>query len=335
METHKYLVVQTAFIGDCILTLPLVQKIFEKNNNVKIDILTTPQCKEIFELSPYVNEIIIYDKKNKHKSLKDTYFYAKQLSKKNYDIIVSPHRSFRSSILSFLIGGKERISFDKSSFSFLYTKKVKYQANKHEIQRNLSLLSCNLEDNDLKKLKCNLILEKNFIEKYTKDERKKIAIAPGSVWETKRYPLNYFIEIIDFLMKNEYIIFLIGSNSEKYLANKIKEYYPKIIDLTGELTLKETFYLLKDIDLLIANDSAPTHMGALMDINVLTLYCSTVPEFGFYPFNEKGYYLSESISCKPCGIHGYKSCPQKHFKCALELTPMKVINKINQIIYES
>lgn len=332
METLRYLIIQTAFIGDCILTLPLIQKIIETNNNIIIDVLTTPPAKEIFELSPYVDNIFVYDKRKDHKGIIHLFKYAKKLQKFYYDKIITPHRSFRSSLISFLSKAKETVSFDKSSLSFLYDKRVKYQSNFHEVLRNFSLISYFPDINEIKNLSWNLKLEQNFIQKFYQGDKKKITIAPGSIWFTKRYPIKYFIEIVDFLLKNEYIIFIIGSKSEKQLALEIKNKYPEVIDLVGDLTLKETFYLLKDVDLLIANDSAPTHIGALLDINVITLYCSTVPEFGFFPFNKNGYYLSVDIDCKPCGIHGHKNCPKNHFNCAWELKPYLVIDLIKQIL---
>ena len=74
--------------------------------------------------------------------------------------------------------------------------------------------------------------------------------------------------------------------------------------------------LLKHSKILISNDSAPTHLGVCADIPVLTLYCSTVPDFGFYPYNNRSRWLSYAdLTCKPCGIHGYEACPLKHFQC--------------------
>ena len=69
------------------------------------------------------------------------------------------------------------------------------------------------------------------------------------------------------------------------------------------------------------------------DAKVLTIYCSTVPEFGFYPYNKKSAWIGvEKLECKPCGIHGFKKCPEGHFKCAELLTPKEVIQKMEKMI---
>jgi len=335
METHKYLIIQTAFLGDCILTLPLIQKIYELYNNSIIDVITTPQGSEIFKLSPYLNNIFIFDKRNANKGFNNILKFARDIRKNNYDTIISPHRSARTALLSFFIHSKERISFDKSSLSFLYTNRVKYLKNIHEIQRNLKLIGLDISKDELKKIHLNLNfsdLDTRKVDNILMNKNKTCAIAPGSVWKTKEYPIEYYYKIIDFLFKNEYIVYIIGSKSEKLLANKILENFGSVIDLTGQLTIRESIYFLSKVNLLIANDSAPTHMGSIVNTNVLTLYCSTIPEFGFFPFNEKGYYLSLDLDCKPCGIHGHQKCPKGHYNCAYQLNPEIVINKIREII---
>ncbi len=70
-----------------------------------------------------------------------------------------------------------------------------------------------------------------------------------------------------------------------------------------------------------------------VDIPVLMLYCSTVPEFGFYPYNDKSFSLSyNDLKCKPCGIHGYDNCPLGTFECAIKLKPAVVMEKIYEIL---
>ena len=108
----------------------------------------------------------------------------------------------------------------------------------------------------------------------------------------------------------------------------------EVVHITaGEFSFIETIELLKSSSLLICNDSAPTHLGVCADIPVLTIYCSTVPQFGFYPYNMKSDYISyDNLSCKPCGIHGYSSCPLGTFDCAKLLVPDLVIEKAEKIL---
>ena len=101
----------------------------------------------------------------------------------------------------------------------------------------------------------------------------------------------------------------------------------------GDFSLIYTIELLKNTSLLICNDSAPTHLGMCADIPVLTIYCSTVPQFGFYPYNKKSDFISyDNLFCKPCGIHGFNKCPLDTFDCAKLLLPNLVIEKAEKLL---
>ncbi|MBN2572661.1 MAG: glycosyltransferase family 9 protein [Ignavibacteriales bacterium] len=336
--TQKILIIQTAFLGDAILTLPLVQKVYELNGNTSIDILTIEQNRFIFESSPYVSNVIILDKKKKHRNIFKTLRFAKKLRKNKYTKIISPHRSFRTSIIVWALKVKESIGFYTSAFNFVYKTLIKYRIDYHEVQRNLSLLNnASLVQNW--KILPKIIVSKEVIDKVKQfikylSEKKYIAIAPSSVWYTKTYPKEYYIRIINDLIEKGFFIFLIGGTDDKNYCEGIKNLFPdNIISTAGSFNVIETIELLKYCQLLICNDSAPTHMGMCADIPVLTIYCSTVPSFGFYPYNGKSKYLSyDELICKPCGIHGYKKCPIKTYDCAYLLTPERILHSVYQML---
>jgi heptosyltransferase II len=336
---EKILVIQTAFLGDAILTLPMIQKLDEMYPMSEIDVLSIPSTKEIFGASPYINEVLVIDKKGKEKSVFALFKYAGDLQERKYTRIFSPHRSLRTSLIVMQSGAKETTGFDNSAFKHVYKNLVVYKEYHHEVQRNLDLIGYKYENEGWRilpeikvpvssKEKVELFLSKNKIyEPY-------YTIAPGSVWETKRYPEEYFIEIMKHLVDIGLPILLIGGKKEKELCEKMASLFPgKAWSAAGKMSITETIFLLGKSILLISNDSAPVHMGMCVDIPVLGLYCSTVPDFGFYPYNYKSSFLSYSdLSCKPCGIHGYKECPLTHFECGKRLLPGAVISKIMEMV---
>ncbi|MBN1638925.1 MAG: glycosyltransferase family 9 protein [Ignavibacteriales bacterium] len=336
--SEKILIIQTAFIGDAILTLPLVQKINEIYSNITIDVLTIQQNSLIFESSPFVNNVIIFNKRKEHKSIIKTIKLAKKLKSNNYTKVISPHRSFRTSLIVWALKVKNSVGFDISSMSFVYKKIVKYRLDYHEVQRDLSLLE---NDDLIKNWKILPVIktERKILEKiqlFVKSitNRKIIAIAPASVWFTKTYPKDYFVKIINELIAKGFFIVLIGGENDKKYCCGIKNLYnDNIISTAGDFNIIETIELFKYCELLVCNDSAPTHMAMCANIPVLTIYCSTTPNFGFYPYNERSQYLSyEDLECKPCGIHGHKKCPIKTFRCAHLLSPQKIITYIHQML---
>jgi len=338
MNEKNILVIQTAFIGDAILTLPLIQEISKRNPNSKIDVIAIPSTEEIFKLSPFVNRIIIFDKKGSQKSFLSLLKFISRIKKNEYQVVYSPHRSIRTSLIVLLSGIKNSFGFNTSAISFAYKNIIKYDSEIHEVARNLSLLNT-FDYVEKWKIIPEIFINSEIVEKIKKlliisNGRKVAVIAPGSVWQTKRYPVEHYKKIIEFLTTKNFFIVLIGGKQDKQICDSLLNINDNsVASFAGKLTLTESIELLKKSVLLICNDSAPTHMGMLADIPVITIYCSTSPSFGFYPYNNKSDFVSyNDLNCKPCGIHGHNLCPIKTFDCGYKLLPEEIINKIQRLV---
>lgn len=339
MNSEKILFIQTAFIGDAILTLPALQKLKEMYPDYLIDVICIPESKEIFKSNPSVNDVIVLDKKGIHKSLLSTLRFAQELKKNNYVKLYSSHRSFRTSLMILSLGIKESFGFDNSTLKHAYKNLATYNLSKHEVQRNLDLIEFGYNDESWK-IKPEIISDdsaKHKISSYLNEHKIDsgfLVIAPGSVWETKKYPDKYFEEIINYLTVKKYQVVLIGGIKDKELCSSfVKNNSAYVFDTSGLFTIVESVELLKHAKLLISNDSAPTHMGMAADIKVLTIYCSTVSNFGFYPYNLKSRFVSyDELDCKPCGIHGYDRCPIKTFDCGEKLKPTTIITILLEML---
>jgi len=334
----KILIIQTAFPGDALLTLPFIQELKKNNPNYIIDVLCIPVTAEIFAASHYVNESIPLDKRGKQKSFFAFFKFIKSIKSNNYNIVYSPHRSFRSALIALNVSAKESYGFDNSSFKFAFRSLVKYDYSAHEVKRNLEFLDGSYNEDKWKiipEVTVSAESEKK-VNKFLSDSgiKRFIAIAPGSVWATKKYPAKYYEQITSYFGELGFGIILVGGKEDKDLCESIKVESKKSIFISaGEFSFIETIGLLKHSSLLICNDSAPTHLGVCADIPVLTIYCSTTPQFGFYPYNSKSDYISyDNLFCKPCGIHGYDICPLGTFDCAKSLLPEKVIKKAERLL---
>lgn len=334
-QIERILIVQTAFLGDVLLTLPMAHHLKKINPAYRVSFLIKKELQEICEIYPLVDEFILIDKS---KYVISTLEVVRKI-KNRFDVVISPHRSARSSLIAFLSNSRIRISFDTSSMHFLYTHILPYRKNQHEIERNLSLLQYFNSDINWKE-KISLKLE-NYIfnEQFMqwKDRNEKIVVvAPGTVWETKRYPEYYYTLLIKKLIDAGLKVVLIGSNQDFEIGLRIQKNIKNdfsCLNLIGKLTLKESISLINLSNLLICNDSAPTHMGVFTNTPVLTIYGSTIPEFGFYPFRiEDKIVQIENLYCKPCGIHGHMKCPEKHFKCMIDLKPELVYKEALDIL---
>ena len=327
----RILVIQTAFLGDAILTLPMLRKLKSKYPEARLDVLAIPSTAELFSAAPYVDSLIIMDKKGNQKGIKALNKLIKDLRENSYTKIFSPHRSFRSGYITLNIGCDETYGFDSSSFKYAYKHLVKYEPEYHEVQRNLSLVGENVQGESWK-IKPEILIDEtveNKVDHFILNnhlEEGFIAVAPGSVWETKKYPTANYIELIKLLTDISEVIVLIGGGDDSDLCNGIASNFSNnIINIAGRFGVIETICILKYAKLLIANDSAPTHMGMCADIPVLTIFCSTMNKFGFYPYNAKSKFVSfDELDCKPCGIHGYIQCPVGTFDCGNKLLPEEI-----------
>ena len=336
MLYEKILVVQTAFIGDSVLTLPLIQSLSSLFPSSLIDVISAPASEEIFKASPFVHKVIVYDKRGADKSLISIFHFAGRIRNEKYSVIYSPHRSLRTAMLVKLSGVKETYGFSNSSLSRLYRNVIPYHGRLHEVQRNLSLTGC-YKEGDEWKIKPEIQSDEKTVRKidgilYGYEGRKFATVAPGSVWETKKYPVERYKGIVEFLLGRGIKVFLIGAKSDRALCDELSAGHAgDVVNVAGNLTITESVELLRRCSVLICNDSAPAHFGMAAGIAVLTIYCSTVPDFGFYPYNEKSRIMNfDELKCKPCGIHGHKKCPVKSFDCAYKISE----SEVNDIIAE-
>ena len=339
-KIEKILVIQTAFIGDAVLTLPMIQILKKTYAGSEIHVVCIPSTEEIFSASPYVKKVIVLDKRGEHSSVFSVVKFAENLKKENYSRIYSPHRSLRTALLVMFTGIRETFGFTSSSLSHVYKNLIEYKTSRHEVQRNLDLVGYRYSEEGWKILPEVLIPdnEKNKVDEYINYigiNNGYICIAPGSVWNTKIYPSEYIEEIIKYIIKNSlYSVLLIGGEKDKSLCSGIAEKFSgSVYSAAGKFSITGSIEILKRAILLITNDSAPTHLAMCADIPAITIYCSTVADFGFYPYNGGSSFLSyDDLFCKPCGIHGYVKCPIDTFDCGYNLRPDVVIGKIEDII---
>ncbi|MBN2366648.1 MAG: lipopolysaccharide heptosyltransferase II [Calditrichaeota bacterium] len=339
----KILILQTAFIGDVILTTPLLRVCAEKFPTAQIHFITIPASRNTVETLPYIYKLWIYDKRGKDAGLANLIRFSRKLKKEKFDLALIPHRSLRSALLVYFARISRRIGFDTSSGSFLFSDKVKYSGEGHEINRNLKLFEpLNIEIN-----------EKQFPEIHPDETDRKIisdwlqqnglgtlkplvCMAPGSIWFTKRWIPEYWATLSERLTQQGYSVVFVGSSVDHPLIQNIIEMINSpVYNASGLFTVRQSAELIRRSILLISNDSAPTHIGVSVKTPVLTIFGSTVPTFGFYPCGENDRVAEiENLPCRPCTDHGREKCPLKHFKCMKDLYPDHVFEIAEEMIHE-
>ena len=144
-----------------------------------------------------------------------------------------------------------------------------------------------------------------------------VCVAPASVWYTKQWPAEKWVALIKQLPADRQVA-LIGAPGDLALCERIARDAGRGEVWAGKISLLATAVLMRDATMNYVNDSAPLHIASAMNAPVTAIFCSTVPAFGFGPLGENAriMQMKEPLYCRPCGLHGYASCPQGHFNCA-------------------
>ncbi len=327
----KILIIQTAFIGDVILTTPLIKNIKKYFSESIIDFLTIPKSANLIEKDLNISELIIFDKNGIDKGYKGFNRLKSKIRNKSYDICICPHRSLRSALLAHSTKANIRIGFDNSVWKGAFNRLIHYDQTKHETQRNLNLLQAlNVNTADTRPVIYSDKNDEEFVDSIiTGNEnwtnKNKIVVAPGSVWATKRWPTNHYISVIRKLESESFQVLLVGSEQDFDLCNEIKGKSEHAINFAGKFTLRQTKYLLTQCQGILSNDSAPLHLGLAANIPVFAIFGPTIKQFGFSPIEENSFLIeNENLNCRPCGIHGSYKCPTKTFDCMYKINEQQV-----------
>jgi len=330
LTPNRILIVQTAFIGDVIIITPLIRAVKELYPSAIVDVMVIPQTAGVLENNPNINEIILFDKrKNKIFSFIKTLLL---LRKKRYDIAISPHSSMTTALLLYYAQIPKRIGYNRWGAAKYLTHKVPHPDVIHKTHKNLSLLSVlsdKMFSNQTELFPTELILRKadDLLHPLQENTQNLIAIAPGSVWFTKRWPTEYYKTLSKKLVENNFGVVLIGSKDEKEICNEVLPGEDGI-NLAGKLSLLESAAVISKCDLIICNDSGALHIANAMKTDVFAFFGPTVQSIGYFPFRENDFVFEREMECRPCGSHGGKSCHLNHHDCMNKIYPEEVFKKI-------
>jgi len=143
-----------------------------------------------------------------------------------------------------------------------------------------------------------------------------VGMAPGAVWETKRWPSERFGHLAQRLLDAGRQVVVMGSAAERSIVDAVIAVAPGVVDLTGRLQLAELGAAISLCKAFVANDSGPMHIARALGSPTLAFFGSTDPN----QFDFTGHALRfAGIECSPCSLYGLRRCPKKHFRCMLEL----------------
>ncbi|HJQ98159.1 MAG TPA: lipopolysaccharide heptosyltransferase II [Candidatus Polarisedimenticolaceae bacterium] len=333
--SRRILVVQTAFLGDIVLTTPLLRALKRAHPGSTTTLVTTPLGKALLTGHPDVDEIVVHDKRGKDKGVGGVLRAIRALHASKFDIAIAAQRSARTGLLVRGSGAPLRIGFEKAAGSWAYTDRVPWRKDEHALKRYLVLATPaggdprtadstpSLPVRDEARAKVDALLEAQGIAA----SEPILAVAPGSIWGTKRWTPQGFAEVIRAAPGLGLRPVLTGSPDEEPLCRDVAAlaggHVPVLAGTTG---LPELVALIARAKALVCGDSGPGHVASAVGTPVVAIFGPTVPAFGYTPWGERNVIVERlGLECRPCDAHGPQVCPLGHHRCMTEIGAADVL----------
>jgi heptosyltransferase-2 len=321
----KICLLQTAFLGDCVLTLPLLKKLKELLPRADVWVVTRPETAGIFAASGLAAGIIEDRKKTAPSRLAEFGRLTAELRAGGFDAAIIPHRSLRSALLAWRAGIPVRVGFSSSAGRLLLTHKVPFSWLLHDVERNLALLSPLAE---------NLTaafpgLKRCAGAPYKRTDGIIAGVNAGSAWPTKRWPAPNWARLIRRLAAaHKGRVLLVGGPGEREWNAEIELLAgpENCLNLTGQTSMPELMDAIRPLKVFISNDSGPMHIAVALGVPAVGVFGPTTRELGFFPYGPANRVVETPLACRPCALHGSRKCPRGHFLCMRLLTVDQVFS---------
>ncbi len=329
----------TAFLGDAILTLPLVQNLRAAYPDSPLDFWVRKGLAPLFAAHPAIDRVFEYDKRGNDSGFFAAMSLGRRLGREDYSLWVSAHASLRSGLIARWSSAKLRIGYDKPRFnSWLYTHTVPRRFTElEEIERLLQLLNpLDLPGRGIAVDHWPLIVlpeeaEENAADFFAKLRGVPVLGAhPGSVWGTKRWGEAGFADVAVKAARAGAHVLLFAGPGEEGMAASVKarihdalgpEADAALTDLSGRLSLPQLAAYIKRLSCYLTNDSGPMHLAWPQHVPVTAVFGPTVRDLGFFPRGPLSSVIEVALPCRPCGLHGPQVCPLGHHRCMNDVSP--------------
>ncbi len=339
-KIKKILIRSTNWIGDAVMTTPAVRAIRKNFPNAKISILAKPWVTPVFESSPYIDNILIYDDAGKHKGLAGKLRLASDLKEYRFDAAILLQNAFEAALITFFAGIPCRIGYNTDARGFLLTHSVSCtpQIKKmHQTGYYLGILQgIGIETDGLG---LDLVVDKKYqkraaeiLEEHGISRADRLVginpsatFGPAKQWFPERYAAlsDKIHEIFGAR------ILLFGGPGDKELGRRISKMmkYPPV-DLSGKTDLGEAMALINICNLFITNDSGLMHVAAALDIPLIAIFGSTNPvTTGPKGLNSR--IVRIPVECSPCLK---PKCPKGHLKCMNQINVDMVFEAVKELL---
>ena len=342
IDWRNTLIVQTSFLGDTVLTLPLIAEVRRRFPIERLTVLCLPAGRELLQDHPAIDAIITFDKKGEHRGWRGVRQLAARIRKNGFSVALTPHKSLRTAILLYLARVPLRIGFRESRGWFLFHQRARRDPRRHDVERNLSVLqSVGVAPEQCVReleLPVSAAIQSAVDEKLSAlgvdGRRPMIGLHPGSVWPTKRWSAAGFAALISLLQKrhgSQAVLF--GGTEDAAVVEAVqRQCSDPPLSLVGRIGLRELGAAIGRCRVFVTNDSGPMHIAVARRVPTVAIFCATTPELGFYPYTENAVVVQRDLSCRPCASHGGRRCPLGTEACIRQVSAETVFAAVEKLL---
>ncbi len=328
--SDSFLIYAPNWIGDAVMATPVFRIIKNSFPDFTLHILAKKSICDLLQGLKYIDGFFPLPDKPIQQIL-----YALKLRKNHYTTGITLSHSFRSALLLFLTGAKNRIGYDCNSRGFLLTHTIPFPT---DVSGNRKIQYMTYEylklceplqitpDNSGLELALSPDEEKNWKKELEEQgiTGPLLGIAPGAAFgPSKRWDTERFAQVANELNKKYGVtpILITGPNEQEIQNIFVKKCEAKVIyPFTHSHTLSRLKAVIKTLDLLICNDSGPRHIAVAFQVPVICIMGPTKPEYTNSPW-ERGEVIRVPVECGPCQL---PECPTDH-RCMKLITPEMII----------
>jgi lipopolysaccharide heptosyltransferase II len=339
---ENVVVLQTSFLGDTVLTLPLICEVRRRFPVKKLSLLCLPINRDLLQDHPAIDEIITDDKKNSDRGWQGMRRTAARVKEKRFTIALTPHKSLRSALILHMADIPYRVGFRESRGWFLFHQTAGRDPALHDVERNLSILQIfGLSPDECGR---SLDLPVSAVMQDTVDHKLRsfgvndvdpiVGMSPGSVWPTKRWSAAGFAALIRMLRERHNCqVLLFGGLDDAGVVEDIQRLCGEAaINVVGRIGLRELAAAITRCQVFVTNDSGPMHVAVARRVPTVAIFCATTPDLGFYPYTNNAIVVQRQLGCRPCASHGGRRCPLGTEDCIRQISPETVLLAVEKLL---
>ena len=333
----RILILQTSYLGDTILSTPVIAGVHRLYPEAELWMMTTPAGTGLVQHDPLLKGVLAFDKRRQAAGLSGLVRTGLDLRRRRFDRVYALQRSYRTALTLLVSGIPHRTGFRNAKLPFIFHSRQTRRPTDHDVLRNLSLLTGEAPLNSFDTRLRLFPPPPEDLGSATKhllaEDRPLAALVPGSAWPTKMWSWQHFRTVAAYLLKQGYAVVLLGGPDDRTVNRQVADQMD-VLDLAGRTSLGDALAIVHKARLMICNDSMALHMASAFAIPCVAIFCATSPSFGFGPWRNPRAVVVEKkdLSCKPCARHGGQTCPTGTRACMEEVRPAEVIAAAERVL---